>query len=80
MSEHHVDLVRSYVIFLWRRAYALVTALWIEELSGYRHRKTAISTKFPQFRGTVAGSYSNFGLVVIWRVRSGPIRAVAVPG
>ena len=62
LASRAIRLARSYVIFLRRRAYALVTALWIEDLSGYRPRKTAISTKFPQFRGTVAGSYSNFGL------------------
>jgi hypothetical protein len=33
------SLTRSYVTFLWRKAYALVTALWIEDLSGYRRRK-----------------------------------------
>jgi hypothetical protein len=41
---------------------ALVTALWIEDLSGYMHRKTAISTEFSQLRSTATGSYSNFGL------------------
>jgi hypothetical protein len=35
-------LGRSYVIFLLRRVSALVAALWIEDLSGYRHAKTAI--------------------------------------
>ena len=57
-----VLLAPSYVIFLRRRAYALVTALWIEDLSGYWHRKTAISTEFSQLRSTATGSYSNFGL------------------
>ena len=45
-----------------RSVSALVTALWIEGLSDYWHRKTAISTKFSQLRSTVTGSYSNFGL------------------
>jgi len=50
------------VIFLGWSVSALVTGLWIEDLSGYRHRKTAISTEFSQLRSTATGSYSNFGL------------------
>jgi DNA-binding CsgD family transcriptional regulator len=50
------------VIFLGWSVSALVTALWIEDFSGYRHRKTAISTEFSQLRSTATGSYSNFGL------------------
>jgi hypothetical protein len=51
-----------YVIFLWWSVSALVAALWIEDLSGYRHRKTAISTEFSQLRSTATESYSNFGV------------------
>jgi hypothetical protein len=58
-------LARSYVIFLGWSVSALVTALWIEDLSGYRHRKTAISTEFSQLRSTATGSCSNFGLVTM---------------
>jgi len=58
--QHGLD--RSYVIFLWWSLSAQVVALWIEDLSGYRHRKTAISTEFAQLRNTATESYSNFGL------------------
>jgi len=55
-------LTRSYVLFLCWSVSALVTELRIEDLSGYRHRKTAFSTEFSQLRSAATESYSNFGL------------------
>ena len=58
------SLARSYVLFLCWSVSALVTELRIEDLSGYRHRKTAFSTEFSQLRSAATESYSNFGLSV----------------
>ena len=57
-------LARSYVTFLWRKAYALVTALWIEDLSGYRRENRVLAEAFSQVRDMTTERYSNFGLVV----------------
>ena len=58
------SLARSYVLFLCWSVSALVTELRIEDLSGYRHRKTAFSTEFSQLRSAATESYSNFGLAL----------------